>query len=107
MAVGSCCQPYLISPILIDVDGSGFHLTNISDGVWFDFYGIGSKRRIGWTAIGSTNAWLVLDRDGNGTIDNGKELFGNITPQPRSMSLMAFLRWRSLIRQQMEGTPMP
>lgn len=67
-------------PIVISLDGGSYRLTSARDGVPFDLNANGSLEQIAWTRGDAEVAFLALDRNGNGRIDSGAELFGNHTP---------------------------
>lgn len=67
------------SPLVIDTKGNGFSFVRARSGVLFDIDADGDREQIGWTKSASDDAWLAMDRNGNGVIDNGSELFGNFT----------------------------
>jgi len=65
----------LASPLVFDLNGNGIETLGKDAGVHFDHDGNGFAELTGW--VGSNDGLLVLDRDGNGQIDNGSELFGD------------------------------
>ncbi len=65
----------LTDPLVVNFDGRGAQLT--SDKVEFDLNGDGTEEQISNLKAGS--AFLALDKNGDGTINDGTELFGPST----------------------------
>ena len=63
-----------VDPLVFDLDGNGVNLSSVDKGVFFDMNGDGSRDKTAWVSGG--DALLALDRNGNGSIDDGHELFG-------------------------------
>jgi hypothetical protein len=72
-----CAAEQIKSPLVLDLNGDGVKTLSKSAGVNFDLDGNGFSETTGWA--GKNDGLLVLDRNGNGKIDNGTELFGNNT----------------------------
>ena len=69
-----------VSPIVISLaENNLFNFTSTEKGVRFDLNADGFAEQTAWTRGDLQVGLLALDRNGNGTIDDGRELFGNHT----------------------------
>lgn len=65
----------LADPLAFDLDGNGLQTTGVKNGVDFDIDADGNTDKTSF--ISGNDAFLALDKNNNGKIDNGKELFGD------------------------------
>jgi hypothetical protein len=71
---------YCLSPIVIATGkGQRYKLSSAAEGVTFDVDADGTPEQVSWTLANDDVAFLAIDRNGNGAIDDGAELFGNHT----------------------------
>jgi hypothetical protein len=78
--------------IVLDIDGKGIMTEDLGNAkVRYDWDGDGLADQTSW--IGSTNAFLFLDRDGNGTVTDSSELsfWPTADAAGASASLLSFL----------------
>ena len=66
------------TPIVLDLNGDGVRTLSISDGVQFDLLAVGQTLRTAW--VSAADGLLALDRNHDGRINDGSELFGSSTP---------------------------
>lgn len=68
-------SPQQVDPLVLDLAGNGFSTSGLSRPVRFDLDADGRIDSI--SAPTGDDALLALDRNGNGRIDDGRELFGD------------------------------
>jgi hypothetical protein len=78
--LGNCTR--IGSPLVVDLGGRGIALSDAAHGASFDLYASGETDRLSWFEEPDATPLLVLDRNENGAIDDGRELFGSSTPGP-------------------------
>ena len=68
---------YVADPLVIDLDGDGFELLSLSNGVYFNENAEGLREKTQW--VTPDDALLAIDLNGDGIINDGSELFGTST----------------------------
>ena len=67
----------MADPLILDLDGDGIETVSLQDGVYFDMDANGFAEKTSWA--GQDDGLLVMDRNGDGFITSGRELFGDQT----------------------------
>ena len=83
-------------PLTLDLDGDGIETlaSNGHKGALFDHDKDGIRTATGW--VGKDDGFLVYDRNGDGVVNNGGELFGDNTPlKMANVPPTAIRRWQN------------
>ncbi len=73
------------SPLIIDLANDGIALSGLAKAVPFDLNVDGVKEMVAWPTS-ADDAFVALDKNKNGLIDNGDELLGNNSKGPDGLS---------------------
>ena len=65
------------TPLVLDLSGAGIQTQSITAGTKFDLFATGQAINTGW--VTGSSGLLVMDRNNDGVINNGAELFGEAT----------------------------
>lgn len=74
-------------PLVLDLTGEGIQLTRPGEGATFDITADGKLNETAWVKGGT--GILVYDRNGNGIIDDGSEMFGDQNGKPHGFAELA------------------
>jgi hypothetical protein len=77
ITTGAYSHLLVSTPLILDLNGDGVKTLSISSGVKFDLFADGHTVNTGWVSSG--DGLLVLDRNHDGVISDGSELFGSST----------------------------
>lgn len=67
--------PFVIDPVLIDLNGDGIKTTSVDKGAYFDHENDGFEELSAW--VDDNDGILVIDKNNNKKIDGGNEIFGD------------------------------
>jgi len=82
---GNNCNPNNGTPILIDLTGGGWRMTDPAHGVAFRYRDDDAPLQMGWTDPAYANdAWLVRPNKDGSVTSFASNMFGNLTAQPPS-----------------------
>ena len=84
LALGSKAANLYLSPVILDLNHDDKFSVSVDNGVRFDMKSSGSLLKTGW--VNANDGLLARDLNGDGLINNGSELFGDITKLPNGKS---------------------
>ena len=67
--------PFVIDPVLIDLNGDGIKTTSVDKGAYFDHENDGFEELSAW--VDDNDGILIIDKNNNKKIDGGNEIFGD------------------------------